>query len=89
MGALKGASNGGVRRVGRVKALFLHSREAVRLDTHSSTNYLEQIQWCMTGSSPYYLAKELWSFDEFVHKNAWRWIDHGAAVKEKRWRKIG
>ena len=25
-----------------------------RLDMHSSTNYLELIQWCMTGSPPYY-----------------------------------
>jgi hypothetical protein len=25
-----------------------------------------------------YLDKEVWSFDEFVRNNAWRWIDHGA-----------
>ncbi|KAH9071183.1 hypothetical protein EDB83DRAFT_2367041 [Lactarius deliciosus] len=24
------------------------------------------------------LDEELWSFDEFVQKNAWKWIDHGA-----------
>ncbi|KAH8989163.1 hypothetical protein EDB86DRAFT_2944171 [Lactarius hatsudake] len=24
------------------------------------------------------LDDELWSFDEFVQKNAWKWIDHGA-----------
>ena len=24
------------------------------------------------------LDTELWSFDEFVRKNAWKWIDHGA-----------
>jgi len=27
--------------------------------------------WCLDDS---YLDKELWSFDEFVRKNAWKWI---------------
>ncbi|KAN0140921.1 hypothetical protein V8E53_001365 [Lactarius tabidus] len=30
------------------------------------------------GQDDGYLDKEVWSFDEFVRKNAWRWIDHGA-----------
>jgi len=31
--------------------------------------------WCQDDSG---LDKELWSFDEFVRKNAWKWIDRGA-----------
>jgi len=27
--------------------------------------------WCLEDSD---LEKELWSFDEFVGKNAWKWI---------------
>jgi hypothetical protein len=27
--------------------------------------------WCLEDSD---LEKELWSFDEFVKKNAWKWI---------------
>jgi len=30
------------------------------------------------GQDDGYLDKEMWSFDEFVRKSAWRWIDHGA-----------
>ena len=30
------------------------------------------------GQDDGYLDKELWSFDDFVRENAWRWIDHGA-----------
>ena len=33
-----------------------------RLDMHSSTNYLEQIQWYMTGSSPYCF----WRLDRMI-----------------------
>ncbi|KAF8257012.1 hypothetical protein EI94DRAFT_1667463 [Lactarius quietus] len=33
------------------------------------------------GQDDGYLDKELWSFDEFVQKNAWRWIDHGAGPR--------
>ncbi|KAI9443662.1 hypothetical protein BJY52DRAFT_447701 [Lactarius psammicola] len=29
--------------------------------------------WCLDDS---YLDKEPWSFDEFVQKNAWKWIGH-------------
>jgi len=28
------------------------------------------------------LEKELWSFDEFVKKNLWKWIDKGAESNE-------
>jgi len=28
------------------------------------------------------LEKELWSFDEFVRKNAWKWIGEGARKNE-------
>ncbi|KAH9020466.1 hypothetical protein EDB85DRAFT_1896184 [Lactarius pseudohatsudake] len=31
--------------------------------------------WCLKDN---YLNKELWSFDEFIRKNAWKWIKHGA-----------
>ncbi|KAF8261065.1 hypothetical protein EI94DRAFT_1746861 [Lactarius quietus] len=31
--------------------------------------------WCLDDSG---LDKELWSFDEFVRKNAWKWVDRGA-----------
>ncbi|KAH9066345.1 hypothetical protein EDB87DRAFT_709980 [Lactarius vividus] len=31
--------------------------------------------WCLNDN---YLNKELWSFDEFIRKNAWNWINHGA-----------
>ncbi len=31
--------------------------------------------WCSADSD---LDKELWSFDEFIRKNAWKWIDDGA-----------
>ena len=30
--------------------------------------------WCQYISD---LEKELWSFDEFIRKNAWKWIDSG------------
>ena len=36
------------------------------------------------GQDDGYLAKELWSFDEFVRKNAWRWIDHGAGPQRSK-----
>ncbi|KAI9443661.1 hypothetical protein BJY52DRAFT_1157182 [Lactarius psammicola] len=35
-------------------------------------------QTYMWGRNDSDLDKELWSFDEFVQKNAWKWIDHGA-----------
>ena len=31
--------------------------------------------WCQDDSG---LDKELWSFEEFIRKNAWKWVDHGA-----------
>ena len=31
--------------------------------------------WCHDDSG---LDKGLWSFDEFIRKNAWKWIDRGA-----------
>ena len=36
------------------------------------------------GQDDGYLSKELWSFDEFVRKNAWRWIDHGAGPQRTK-----
>jgi hypothetical protein len=35
--------------------------------------------WCLEDSK---LEKELWSFDEFVKTNAWKWIDEGARGNE-------
>jgi hypothetical protein len=35
--------------------------------------------WCLEDSG---LEKELWSFDEFVRKNAYRWIGAGARNNE-------
>lgn len=32
--------------------------------------------WCSYDEE---LDKELWSFDEFIRKNAWKWIDRGAS----------
>jgi len=46
-----------------------------------SASKLEQTVPAQTyawGQDDSYLDNELWSFDEFVRKNAWRWIDHGA-----------
>lgn len=31
--------------------------------------------WCQDDSG---LDKELWSFEEFIRKNAWKWVDRGA-----------
>ena len=33
------------------------------------------------GQDDSHLDQELWSFDEFVRNNAWRWIDHGAGPR--------
>jgi hypothetical protein len=35
--------------------------------------------WCLEDSK---LEKELWSFDQFVKTNAWKWIDEGARRNE-------
>ncbi|KAI9511123.1 hypothetical protein F5148DRAFT_1274448 [Russula earlei] len=35
--------------------------------------------WCLENTC---LEEELWSFDEFVRKNAWKWIDEGAEDNE-------
>jgi hypothetical protein len=35
--------------------------------------------WCQNDSG---LDKELWSFEEFVRKNAWKWVDRGAQRKD-------
>ena len=35
--------------------------------------------WCKEDE---WLEKELWSFDEFVKKNAWKWIGRGAQKNE-------
>jgi hypothetical protein len=35
--------------------------------------------WCLEDSG---LEKELWSFDEFVRKNAYKWIGPGARSNE-------
>ncbi|KAH9020465.1 hypothetical protein EDB85DRAFT_2004780 [Lactarius pseudohatsudake] len=37
--------------------------------------------WCLRDS---YLDKELWSFDEFVRRNAWKFINHGGGPAGKR-----
>ncbi|KAI9446148.1 hypothetical protein H4582DRAFT_2163881 [Lactarius indigo] len=37
--------------------------------------------WCLRDI---YLDKELWSFDEFVRKNAWKFINHGGGPAGKR-----
>ncbi|KAH8989161.1 hypothetical protein EDB86DRAFT_2807980 [Lactarius hatsudake] len=37
--------------------------------------------WCLRDS---YLDKELWSFDEFVRRNAWKFINHGGEPAGKR-----
>lgn len=34
----------------------------------------ETYVWCRDSST---LEKELWSFDEFVRTNAWKWLDPG------------
>jgi hypothetical protein len=31
--------------------------------------------WCQDDRG---LDKELWSFEEFIRKNAWKWVDRGA-----------
>ena len=35
--------------------------------------------WCQDDSG---LDKEPWSFEEFVRKNAWKWIDRGVQRKD-------
>ncbi|KAH9071188.1 hypothetical protein EDB83DRAFT_2550809 [Lactarius deliciosus] len=37
--------------------------------------------WCLRDS---YLDKEMWSFDEFVRRNAWKFINHGDGPAGKR-----
>ncbi len=40
----------------------------------------ETYVWCLEGDNN--LDKELWAFDEFVHRNAWKWIDREQRKEE-------